>query len=160
MSTRENMEGSLKATVVPVLRSLGFKGSFPHFFREQHGHIDLACFQFSMSGGKFVVELSFATPNRANVYINTDVSASKLRVSQTTNRLRLGAAGEHGDNWFIFDPASAGADITVEQISSQVAALLECEGVAWWNSKRNAGQRIRLDRAQPRSEPFVGRARS
>ena len=130
---------SLKATVVPVLRSLGFKGTFPHFYREQLGHIDLACFQFSMSGGKFVVELSYATPDRSNVYINSDMAASKLRISQTTNRWRLGDTGEHGDHWFIFGPARAGAAITVEQLSSKVAALLESEGVAWWSSKRNAG---------------------
>jgi hypothetical protein len=138
MSSRDEMESVIKASVVPVLRKLGFKGSFPHFYREQSGHVDLACFQFSMAGGKFVVELAFATPDRSNVYANAAVPTSKLRVNQTTVRWRLGAPSAHGDNWFIFEQSRAGC-FPPNQIASRVAALLQTEGEAWWASKRTAG---------------------
>src|SRR4029078_13084940 len=53
---REAMIAELKRGAVPVLQSLGFKGSFPHFRREMDTQIDLLSFQFSMSGGQVVVE--------------------------------------------------------------------------------------------------------
>jgi hypothetical protein len=134
-SPRELMDQALVACAVPALRELGFKGSYPNFYREREGHVDLGCFQFSGAGGKFVVELSFAEPDRKNVYINADVPAAKLRVSQTTVRWRLGAPLEHMDNWFFFHAAESGGQSTVEQVAGNVATLLRNEGKAWWLSK-------------------------
>jgi hypothetical protein len=91
-----------------------------------------------MAGGKLVVELAFAEPDRSNVCINADVPTSKLRVNQTTIRWRLGAPSAHGDNWFIFEPSRAGC-LPPNEIARRVAALLQTEGEAWWASKRTAG---------------------
>lgn len=84
------MDSALKAIVVPALRNLGFKGTFPHFYRDIDQHIDLLSFQFRLAGGSFVAELSFAEPGRENVYYDKDAPANKLRASQTTKRFRLG----------------------------------------------------------------------
>lgn len=134
-AARESMDRSLKAIAVPALRVLGFKGSFPHFYRETKGHVDLACFQFSLAGGRFVVELSFATPQRKNVYINSDAPPAKLRVSQTTSRFRLGSARPHSDHWFDF----TGREPKAEQVALEVVRLLRTQGEAWWSEQRNGG---------------------
>jgi Domain of unknown function (DUF4304) len=134
-SPRELMDRALKASAVPALRELGFKGAFPNFYRERSGQVDLACFQFSGAGGKFVVELSFAESERTNVYVNKNAPLAKLRVAQTSVRFRLGALGEHMDNWFSFSEAGLAGKPTVEQVAGRVATLLATEGEAWWKAK-------------------------
>jgi hypothetical protein len=128
------MNRSLKANVVPMLRTLGFKGSFPHFHREMDRHVDLLCFQFSLSGGRFVVELSFSTPDRGNVYINAEIPTAQLRVSQTRQRLRLGSARVGSDHWFDFAHVNANFD----QISRTVTDLLHSQAEGWWAEQRAA----------------------
>ena len=132
-ATRSAADAELKRTVVPALRALGFRGSYPHFYREIAGHIDLACVQFSQSGGKFVIELSYAGPDRGNVYANTEVLASELRVSQTTERLRLGSAQPHSDHWFVFNTPNASLD----HVCQEAAKLLHSQGEAWWAEQRH-----------------------
>ena len=51
---RAAMEVALKKIVVPELRTLGVRGSFPHFRRVEKQRIDLLSFQFYSSGGSFV----------------------------------------------------------------------------------------------------------
>lgn len=78
---RENMILSLKKNVIPALRGLGFKGSFPHFYRKLENRLDLIMFQFSAWGGVVYVEVSkcaqnghldasgeFQIPNKVKVY--------------------------------------------------------------------------------------------
>ena len=55
---REKMQSMLKANVVPKPRSMGFKGTFPHFRRVVDARAALITFQFNLSGGSFVVELA------------------------------------------------------------------------------------------------------
>ncbi|MGY8643866.1 MAG: DUF4304 domain-containing protein [Verrucomicrobiales bacterium] len=47
---RPEADEALKSIVVPDLRTRGFKGSYPNFFRERDGHIDLLGFQFNKYG--------------------------------------------------------------------------------------------------------------
>ncbi|MFJ7406290.1 MULTISPECIES: DUF4304 domain-containing protein [unclassified Lysinibacillus] len=49
---------ALKKLVVPYLREHGFKGSFPHFRRQNEEHMDVITFQFNRYGGSFVVEVA------------------------------------------------------------------------------------------------------
>ena len=46
MSDREIMIKKLKEIVIPYIRDVGFKGSFPHFRRLAGKQIDLLTFQF------------------------------------------------------------------------------------------------------------------
>ncbi|WP_350163607.1 DUF4304 domain-containing protein [Priestia megaterium] len=63
------------------MRDRGFKGSFPHFYRELENRVDLLMFQFSAWRGVLYVEVSkcspevhidvsetFYTPNKVKVY--------------------------------------------------------------------------------------------
>lgn len=56
MSNRDQMKNALQQVVIPHLRNLGFKGSFPHF-RRRSDWIDIITFQFDQNGGGFVIEL-------------------------------------------------------------------------------------------------------
>ena len=118
--TREHIDAELKRLVVPEVRRLGFKGSYPHFHRDRDGHLDLATVQFNSAGGKFVLELSDADRDRKNVYIYKETPTSKLRVSQTTNRVRLGSTVPHNDHWFICTEATA--------LCASVSGLLSTQG--------------------------------
>jgi hypothetical protein len=135
--TRQAMNTSLKNIVVPVLRRLGFKGSYPHFYRESNGHVDLLTFQFRSGGGSFVVELSYAEPDRQNVYLDKEARVDKLRVSQTSSRLRLGAQRPGSDNWFSFEPSGLlKLQPDIDRISAKVVDLIELQALPWWEQKR------------------------
>ncbi len=137
VDTRTEMNNALKEIVVPVLRKIGFKGTFPHFYRERNQHVDLLSFQFNLNGGSFVAELSFAEPSRKNVYIYKETSANKLRVSQTSKRLRLGALDSDTDNWFSFDSVGIlKRRPKYREIASQVVRLVELQAISWWDENR------------------------
>ena len=127
---RTNIETSLKKSTVPELRSKGFKGSLPHFYRDRNDHIDLLTFQFNLHEGKFCVEISFADRNRTNVYIYKDTEVPKLRANQTTRRLRLGSNPEAGikDHWFDFSRAEDLSD----EIARDVVTLISSQAEPWW----------------------------
>ncbi|MGZ3182074.1 MAG: DUF4304 domain-containing protein [Telluria sp.] len=135
---RKEMNEALKGVVVPVLRDLGFKGTFPNFYREAAGHVDLLSFQFRLAGGSFVVELSFADPARENVYIDKDAPANKLRPSQTTKRFRLGAKSQGSDNWYSFEPVGLfKRQPDYMKIATLVADSISKQAVTWWTEQRH-----------------------
>ncbi len=131
---RRSMDAALKATVVPVLRKKGFRGSYPHFYREVGESADLLTFQFRLGGGLFVAEISFVGPNRSNVSIHADSSIAKIRVSMTRERFRLGSLKPHTDFWFDFQ--KPGVDFGA--IARTVAGLLDDQGEAWWLARRSS----------------------
>src|SRR5690348_16882989 len=88
---RQLIDGILKNTCVPLLRERGFVGSFPHFRRVNDAHLDLLMFQFRRDGTSFVVEISYADPERKNVRFRPEAPASKIDVACTRERYRLGA---------------------------------------------------------------------
>ena len=138
---RETMNQKLKEEVVPVLRNNEFKGTFPHFYRETGLHVDLLTFQFRSGGGSFVVEISYADPSLKNVYIEQETPPNKLRVSQTTDRLRLGSDGEKKDHWFDFE---SGNIITRKsrpgRLARTVIKLIQEQAIPWWDKKRELCQ--------------------
>ncbi len=82
MTTTAEMIKAPKDHCVPVLREMGFKGSFPNFYRDDAGFVCLVNFQFNTIGGAFCINLGFADPARRNVASHRrDVEARKLRVS-------------------------------------------------------------------------------
>lgn len=135
---RSEADEALKSIVVPDLRARGFKGSFPNFFRDQEGHIDLLTFQFNKDGGSFVCEISFADPERSNVYIYKETEPKKLRPNQTTVRLRLGANPDSGDNdhWFNFEKKGLLSRNSPTKAAQDVLALIETQGELWWREHK------------------------
>jgi hypothetical protein len=139
-SDRSAMEAALKEVCVPVLRSLGFRGSFPHFYREEGDFVSLLNFQYFLSGGSFCVNLGYADPQRENVYFRKETKASALHVSQTRDHARLGAPAGHGDRWFSFGKTTYGEFRGAPQppriLAAEVAKLIEADAVSWWSTKR------------------------
>lgn len=101
-SAREKMQSMLKAIVVPKLRSMGFKGSFPHFRRSLDSSAALITFQFNLSGGSFVVELSTCAQSEIQAHWNENLTLNNVTVHDMSNRYRLGANGKGNDYWFTF----------------------------------------------------------
>lgn len=135
---RSETDEALKSIVVPHLRVRGFKGTYPHFFRECCGHIDLLTFQFRSSGGSFVCEISFADQERSNVAIYRDTEPKRLRTNQTRTRLRLGAMPDRGvnDHWFCAEDARTPSTELATKAAHEVLALLESQGDPWWTEQR------------------------
>jgi hypothetical protein len=138
---RAVIERAIKEQCVPELRRVGFKGSFPDFYRDTEGFVALVNFQFYSSGGSFCVNLSYADPNRSNIYFRPETPVRNLTVSQGRDRRRLGAV--QGDRWFSFGRTSMGEfrgePIRPEELTKLVNSLWpEAEG--WWQSKRGVQQ--------------------
>ncbi|TGN39540.1 DUF4304 domain-containing protein [Marinobacter confluentis] len=132
---RSAMEASLKAIVVPELRSRGFKGSYPHFRRIMENRIDLLTFQFYSAGGSFVVEIGNCGPEGTRFS-----GPNKAKVSEIGNRLRLGAERPGRDHWFEFGLPNyqPGNEVVhpkshYDTISAEVANLIETQGEAFWS---------------------------
>ena len=136
--TRDDMLASLKATVVPHLREIGFKGSMPHFYRERTNHVDLLTFQFSQWGGQFVAEASFVDSSRQNIHpVHKQAPPQKMRVSSTGSRHRIGKDTFKRDPWLVYDqPSSKDITGTPDELSQLLVSLIDREGVTWWESKR------------------------
>ena len=65
---RKQMEIELKKHCIPILRELGFKGSFPDLYRDENDFVSLINFQFYSSGGSFCINISYADAARDNIY--------------------------------------------------------------------------------------------
>ena len=156
MTTTTEMTSALKTGCVPVLRKMGFKGSFPNFYREDADFVCLINFQFNRNGEAFCINLGFADPERRNVVTHCqDIEAKKLRVSMTggliengnylSGQWRVGAKplgdGLYSDSWFVFAAGQYGADrsvesIDVDQLVRRCTRLMEQEVEVWWEGRR------------------------
>ena len=141
-AAKEQLLLALKADCIPILRKAGFKGSFPDFYRASGDFVALVNFQFFSSGGSFCVNISYADPAREKVCFRPETEAKKLKVSQTTERHRLGATENHRDSWFLFGKTSYGEfrgdPIPLKQLTSTLNDLFESEAEDWWGLKQSA----------------------
>jgi hypothetical protein len=92
MSDRTQMIFVLKGKVIPILREVGFKGTFPHFRRMNVDKINLLTFQFDKWGGGFCIEIANGNPR--------GVEPNKMKAWDINHRLRLGANDTNSDYWF------------------------------------------------------------
>ena len=109
--SRDQMIAALREIVVPVLRDMSFRGSFPHFRRLRDTQIDLLTFQFSRWGGEFLIEVAFCQPGGFTTAWGKHVPAAKVSANDIhpAQRLRLGThTPEPRDCWFRFEPERAG----------------------------------------------------
>lgn len=111
----------LKENLVPRIRELGFKGSFPHFRRHREDRNELLTFQFNKYGtGEFVIELGVASFGDYLTYFGKSIPPGKLTAHDLGERLRLGAESERDDQWFdLTKHAGAVADQVVELLESK-----------------------------------------
>lgn len=134
---KKKMDKVIKKIVVPTLRQMNFKGSYPHFFRERNGQIDLLTFQFNDYGGSFVVEISYTGKKGKNISgFDPSMPLAKLRVDQTkvNERLRLGSNSKKGvlNHWFDYD--NKDPDF-FEKCAKEVLPLLNTQAEKWWKRK-------------------------
>jgi hypothetical protein len=113
-SSRAAMTAELKRVVVPVLREMGYSGTFPHFRRAGGTRVALLGFQFSSWGGKFCVEVG-TFPAGGYEQGGEVIPADRVRIRDLVRRTRIGPEDADGDQWFDFgggdDPAVAEAVI-------------------------------------------------
>jgi hypothetical protein len=125
-ASRDGMVGELKRVVVPVLRELGFMGTFPHFRREGEDRIALLTFQFASAGGSFVVEVG-KFPAKGLQMANEFIPAAEVKMRHLLRRLRLGAKGESGDHWFDYEAGDH------ERVALSVVPLIRGQATRYWS---------------------------
>ena len=106
MAERDAMLAELKRTVLPHLRSAGFKGSFPHFRRSGPNGVDLVTFQFDRRGGGFVIELARGSISGVTTHWGQHIPPEKMKAwdIHPDHRHRLQSyPGGGTDSWFRFD---------------------------------------------------------
>ena len=103
MTSKENMIQELKRQVLPLLKTNGFKGSFPHFRRIKNEKLNLITFQFDKWGGGFCIEIANGDPTGFKHYSNKFIEASKMRPYHLLHRIRLGAVDENSNHWYRYD---------------------------------------------------------
>ena len=151
MTTTADMTRALKDHCVPKLRDMGFKGSFPHFYRAQDDTVSLVNFQFSSGGGRFCIDLAFVDAEKQALARHFHhLEPKKLRVSMTTRltrgdavmgvRYRVGATpiegGGYSDSWFVFDDRDAATPVNPIELAQSCARLFEAEADAWCDEAR------------------------
>ena len=106
---RQKMDVALKSRVVPLLRKMGFRGSYPHFRRILEHRVDTIGFQFSQWGPQFYVEIGVAEPDGNTLLDGTNFPPTSLKYYQCPERARLGELP------FDFDerPADPIADLVI-----------------------------------------------
>ena len=135
--TRIAMEGALKKRSVPLLRSHGFKGSFPNFYRDIDGFVSLINFQFYSAGGSLCVNISFADKLRENIYFRPETEPKRLSVSQGRIRARLSNGNLGSDQWFSFGLTSydeyRGTPTEPDEIAQEINQLIQSFALGWWD---------------------------
>lgn len=101
-SPRQAMTAELKRVVVPVLRELGYTGTFPHFRRTRGKRVALLSFQFSSWGGKFCIEVRTFPADGLGAG-GAVIPAERVRIVDLVPRERIGPEDGDGDRWFDFD---------------------------------------------------------
>jgi hypothetical protein len=100
-SSRAAMIAELKRVVVPVLRELGYAGTFPHFRRAGGKRVALLSFQFSSWGGKFCVEVG-TFPADGYERGGEVIPPDRVRIRDLVRSTRIGPEDADGDRWFDF----------------------------------------------------------
>ena len=131
---RQEMNAQLKADVVPHLRSLGFRGSLPHFRRISDTGVELLTFQFRLGGGRFVVEVAHKPPYQVTTEWGNHVPPEKLTAHDLNQRRRIGKKVLGLDDpWFDFSSRA------YREVAQQVIASL-AEADLYWNEKKEPNQ--------------------
>lgn len=105
-NNRASMDAALKESVLPVLRSHGFRGSFPHFRRFTNDSVELLTFQFDKWGGGFVVEIARGSIDGYTTAWGEHIPAKKLtahHLHPTTRKRIQPQEGGGPEAWFRFD---------------------------------------------------------
>lgn len=87
---REEMDAALKSLAVPLLREMGFRGSYPHFRRLLQHRVDALGFQFSNWGPQFYIELGVSSIHGTTMLDGAHYPAKNIKYYQCLDRKRIG----------------------------------------------------------------------
>jgi len=128
LSPRACMDLALKASVVSVLREIGFTGSYPHLRRLHVTHVDLLTFQFDVNGGGFLVEITRSGIGGTTTYWGKHIPASNVTAwdIHPNDRFRIKPGeGSGTDSWFRYESGR------YDDVASQVLAKLPIAHEYW-----------------------------
>lgn len=128
---RDQMIAALREVVLPVLRDMGFTGSFPHFRRIRDTQIDLLTFQFNRHGGSFVVEASFCAPDGFTTSWGAHIPPKKVRAHDIHPNQRPRLDSNHADGWFHYEPEHSGI---YAEAASQIVPILRSRAETYWQT--------------------------
>ncbi|MFJ7666866.1 DUF4304 domain-containing protein [Lysinibacillus sp. NPDC097195] len=123
-NSRLLMIKALKKRVVPYLREHGFKGTFPHFRRQNEENTDLVTFQFNRYGG-FLVELSNCGKYGVTMSWGEEVPPNKVTAHDTNlnDRFRLKEEIDPRECWFYYEEAKTDGDF--EEVANEVLKRIQ-----------------------------------
>jgi Domain of unknown function (DUF4304) len=139
--SREQMIAALREVAVPVLRDMGFAGTFPHFRRSRDSQIDLLTFQFNRYGGSFVVEVAFCAPDGFTTHWGKHIPPKKVRAHDIhpDQRVRLGShPPQKADHWFHYEPERSGIYIDT---ALELLPLFRGDAEHFWQTHEPTMQR-------------------
>lgn len=151
------MISALREHVIPILREMGFKGSYPHFRRITDSQIDLLTFQFNKYGGEFVVEISNCPPDGYKTTWGAHIGPKQVKAHDTepNERRRLGPKLLWiRDYWFKFEkrgPFKLNPTFTFTETAKSVVPYIKKEAEAFWGEYKTRHIPESLDDAKPSS---------
>lgn len=129
---REKMDMAIKEIVIPFLREKRFKGSYPHFMRANGESLNMLTFQFSLSGSKFVVNISNCPVEGYTTSWDKFLKPSECRVDYMDNRLRIGSKKHKTDYWYNFEKEPLLGNIYKKRAKEIIDNWDEAE--EWWSA--------------------------
>ena len=141
-SGRDEMKKNLNEIVVPVLRQLNFKGSFPHFRRQTIERINLLTFQFDRSGGGFVIEIANCKPEGFTTSWGLEIKPNKVTTHDMNKRKRIqsnmNTESSLTEDWFRFDKKHLfGLGDIYNKVCKNVLSKLDIAEDYWKNGELN-----------------------
>lgn len=141
-SNRDEMIKNLNEIVVPVLRQLNFKGSFPHFRRQTTDRINLLTFQFDRSGGGFVIEIANCKPEGLTTSWGLEIKPNKVTAHDMNKRKRIQSnmktESSLTEDWFRYDKKYLfGFGDIYKKVCKDVLSKLDIAEDYWKNGELN-----------------------
>ena len=127
---RNKIDNALKEILIPFIREKGFKGSLPHFRRQQSDRINLLTFQHSLYDTKFVIELANCPPNGITTHWGKEIAKNKVTAHDMGNRTRLGSEKHNIDYWFDYGKKTLLTD-NYKKIAYEIIELWS-DAEKWW----------------------------
>ena len=145
------MRQVLQREVVPTLRSLGFRGTMPHFHRQRQDRLDLLNIQFSYNGQYFFVNLGrlqlprdgsgvVLKPTKGQLNESKCPLDPRTRLATALRPQQLTGKTLPGFTMWDFTAASdAQADNRMQRLARQLTEFLPLYADPWWKHENLQG---------------------
>lgn len=124
----EEMRRAMKQLLSPRLRELGFKGSFPHFYRPRTDKTDLLSFQFSQFSPALYIVIASCGARGAHQPDGSVIPVSQARTYNIAPPMQRRIGPQPSIN---FSHVASLKDAV--SILDVVTNALSSQGDPWWN---------------------------